>query len=306
MMSATNSPSKPQLTIGLPVRNGGSLLSIAIESLLKQTFRDFTLLISDNASDDQTQSICEHYAAMDDRIRYIRQPVNLGNPGNFRFTLMQAKTEYFMWAAHDDIWLPTFAERNIELLNRNPRASSSVSRVEFMLPDGEMRPSNGTAAICGTPVERVRKYLQMVGDSSRFYSVYRTAILQRCYHHDIDVFGFDWIASALVLVEGDNLEVDTVLLRRMPQSSGHYFRTILKQLEGSRLDRLFPLRQLTLKLRKYLPADIWRACAGLVLRHNIVMGFNLLEYRLPFTGPAIRKISTAEKALRRMFKPPLA
>jgi glycosyltransferase involved in cell wall biosynthesis len=302
MIDATNSPGNPQLTIGLPVRNGGSLLSIAIESLLNQTFRDFILVISDNASGDQTQAVCEHYAAMDDRIRYIRQPVNLGNPGNFRFTLMQAKTPYFMWAAHDDIWLPAFAERNIELLNRNPRAASSVSRVEFMLPDGGKRPSNGTAAICGTPVERVRKYLQMVGDSSRFYSVYRTAILQRCYHQDIDVFGFDWIASALVLVEGDNLEVNEVLLRRMPQTSAHYFRTILKQLEGSWLDRLFPLRRMTLRLRKYLPADVWRASAVFVLRHNIVMGFNLLEYRLPFTRPAIRKISTAEKALRGMLK----
>lgn len=95
---------KPQVSIGMPVHNGARFIREAIDSLLAQTFSDFELIISDNASIDITEAICREYAAMDQRIRYVRQPENLGATANFIFVLDKAVGRYFMWAAADDIW----------------------------------------------------------------------------------------------------------------------------------------------------------------------------------------------------------
>jgi hypothetical protein len=92
------------VSIGLPVYNGMPLLQRALASLLGQSFRDFELIISDNASTDDTRAVCEALASRDSRIRYIRQPFNLGAIRNFDFVLRQARAPYFMWVAHDDEW----------------------------------------------------------------------------------------------------------------------------------------------------------------------------------------------------------
>jgi glycosyltransferase involved in cell wall biosynthesis len=79
----------PKISIGLPVRNGEEYLEESIDSILAQTFTDFELIISDNASTDRTEAICRAYAAKDRRIRYYRNPVNIGgaNYGNLTFQL---------------------------------------------------------------------------------------------------------------------------------------------------------------------------------------------------------------------------
>lgn len=100
----------PRLSIGMPIYNGEAYVSEAIDSLLAQTTGDFELIISDNASTDSTPAICQAYAAQDSRVRYIRQPSNLGASGNFVFVLRAARYEYFMWAACDDVWSPTWTE----------------------------------------------------------------------------------------------------------------------------------------------------------------------------------------------------
>lgn len=92
------------VSIGMPVYNGEKYIREAIDSLLEQTFGDFELIISDNASTDATESICRTYAEQDSRIRYVRQPNNIDALPNFQFVLNEANGEYFMWAACDDVW----------------------------------------------------------------------------------------------------------------------------------------------------------------------------------------------------------
>ena len=93
----------PTVSIGMPVYNGERFIREALESLLNQTYRDFELIISDNASTDSTSAICVEYAARDQRIRYIRQAENIGPSANFRFVFDESTGQYFMWAAHDDV-----------------------------------------------------------------------------------------------------------------------------------------------------------------------------------------------------------
>ena len=88
----------------MPVYNGAKYIRAAVDSLLAQTFADFELIISDNASTDGTETICREYAARDRRVRYTRQNENYGPFLNFKFVMDKAFGEYFMWAAADDVW----------------------------------------------------------------------------------------------------------------------------------------------------------------------------------------------------------
>jgi glycosyltransferase involved in cell wall biosynthesis len=103
----------PLLSIGLFVYNGESFLRQTLDSILGQTFRDFELIISDNASTDATQEICESYARDDSRIRYSRSDVNMGAGWNIRRVFSLARSKYFKWAACDDLYEPTFLEKCI-------------------------------------------------------------------------------------------------------------------------------------------------------------------------------------------------
>jgi glycosyltransferase involved in cell wall biosynthesis len=117
--NAATTAVEPRVSIGLPVYNGDQFLAEAIDSLLAQTYRDFELIISDNASTDRTEAICRERAARDPRIRYYRSDTNRGAMWNFNRVVELARGEYFKWAAHDDKHEPTYVERCVEVLERD-------------------------------------------------------------------------------------------------------------------------------------------------------------------------------------------
>ena len=80
------------LTIGLPVYNGERYLEAAVESLLDQTFEDFRLVISDNASDDSTPEILAQFAKQDSRVEVLTSPVNRGANWNFNAVAQDVTT----------------------------------------------------------------------------------------------------------------------------------------------------------------------------------------------------------------------
>ena len=110
----------PSLSIGLPVYNAEQYLPSALDSLLTQTYRDFELIISDNGSTDATESICRRYAEADSRIRYVREDENHGAIWNFNRVFELAQGRYFKWAASDDLCAPTFLEKCVDVLDRDP------------------------------------------------------------------------------------------------------------------------------------------------------------------------------------------
>jgi len=117
----------PVVSIGLAVYNGEKYIREAVDSILNQTFTDFELIISDNASTDQTEKICRAYAAQDERIRYHRNSVNIGGANNENQTCQMARGKYFRWAAHDDVCAPTLLEKCVAALDENPDVVLSYS-----------------------------------------------------------------------------------------------------------------------------------------------------------------------------------
>jgi glycosyltransferase involved in cell wall biosynthesis len=110
----------PRVSIGMPIYNGEQYLAETLDSLLAQTYADFELIISDNGSTDGTQKICQEYAARDPRVKYFREEENRGAAWNYNRVVELATGEYFKWAAHDDLCAPTYLERCVEVLEREP------------------------------------------------------------------------------------------------------------------------------------------------------------------------------------------
>ncbi|MBF0448654.1 MAG: glycosyltransferase [Magnetococcales bacterium] len=133
-------PDAPMLAIGLPVYNGAAFISQTIQSILAQTFKDFSLIISDNASTDATQEICESFARQDSRIVYFRQKSNQGiNKNASQVLVLSKKAKYFALIGHDDIWEPTFSEKIIAEMEKNSEISVGFSLYDFIDEKGSKR-----------------------------------------------------------------------------------------------------------------------------------------------------------------------
>ncbi|MDH6087202.1 glycosyltransferase family 2 protein [Umezakia ovalisporum] len=127
----------PKLSIGLPVYNGEKFIKLALDSLLAQTFTDFELIISDNASTDNTEAICREYAAQDQRIRYYRNDTNLGCSRNFNRVFELSVGEYFKWAAYDDLHASDFLIKCVTVLDNNPTVVLCHSHVYYIDENGD-------------------------------------------------------------------------------------------------------------------------------------------------------------------------
>ena len=179
-----------KVSIGVPVYNGENTLRPALDSLLNQSFTDFELIISDNASTDGTQLICQEYADRDQRVRYIRHEKNLGPAVNFKYALDQARGEYFMWAACDDIRSSDFIEVNFRFLSDNQDyvASTSPNGFEGQTLD---KATLVSFALDGDAYARfVQFFVNCWVSHGIFYSLVRTNVLQGC-----GVLGQSFIAA---------------------------------------------------------------------------------------------------------------
>jgi len=194
---------KPKVSIGMPVRNGAKTIEKAINSILAQTFKDFELIISDNASDDETANICQRFANKDARIYYIRQIKNIGLYGNFNFLLGRATGKYFMFSASDDWRSPEFLEVNVSALDSNQKFVASTS------PNCHEGEENNLEKyidfnIEGTPKERFVKFLQNAWHSHGiFYSLIRTKVIKKYKYLNFSYAGADWSFNFFLLSKGE-------------------------------------------------------------------------------------------------------
>ena len=206
-----------KVTIGIPVHNGAHYLTVAIDSILAQTYGDFDLLISDNASTDDTQSICRAYAAKDRRIRYFRQPRNLGAAANFNVLVEMSESPYFKWAAHDDIVAPGFLAACVEVLDRDPMvvvaspASSLIDETGSPLPyspeRGGMIDSMG---VCWPKLPEKNDRLSACDPTLRFEAVLLNMVM--C----IEIFGLIRRSALLrTSLQGPFAGADKVLLAQL-------------------------------------------------------------------------------------------
>jgi glycosyltransferase involved in cell wall biosynthesis len=194
-----NSELPPKVSIGMPVYNAESYLREAVESLLAQTFTDYEIIISDNASTDQTEAICRAYAKADSRISYVRQSENLGATGNFNHVFGLARGPYFKWASYDDVCEPDFLAKCVEVLESRPEivwvhsASSKINEhgdvIDSTAPEAE---GIGHTSEAGLP----RRFFDSPSPHQRFQGV---------------LLGTNWCVDSYGLIRADALRATQLL-----------------------------------------------------------------------------------------------
>jgi hypothetical protein len=121
-------PGAPAVSVLVPTYNYARFLPEALASVLAQNFRDFEVIVSDDASTDGSASVLREFAARDPRVRCTIQPVNLGMIGNWNWCLGQARGRHLKFLFGDDVLAsPDSLGRLVALLDAEPRAQIAAS-----------------------------------------------------------------------------------------------------------------------------------------------------------------------------------
>jgi glycosyltransferase involved in cell wall biosynthesis len=279
------------LWIGMPVYNSILTVAAAIDSLLAQSYGDFVLFISDNASTDGTSELIRSYAVRDARIRHVRQEVNKGAGWNFTYVLDQADTEFYMWAAGDDFWGPDFIQDNLTGLLTDRRAVLSVSRTVFVREDGTRFPAHDTAPLRRSTADNVCDYLENPSTNSRFYGIHRRAVLVHAFRFGFGEFlAADWTIMVYSLCLGTHLQVEAEqFFRRTGGRSGNAER-LLGCFRRELMTFFFPMSRFTLVTLRIAPqCRSWRLMA-ILIRINLHFTLRRFLPGMPLLPSAIKRV----------------
>jgi glycosyltransferase involved in cell wall biosynthesis len=205
-------PTSPSLTIGMPIYNAERFLAKTLDSFLRQTFIDFELIVSDNASTDGTEEICREYARRDKRIRYFRNEKNMGAGWNFRRVYSMASGKYYKQAAHDDFLEPTFLEECIAALEADPDLVLAHTRTRTVSFAGDPVECENPPLRFDSPDPLVRWHDLLLNDHMCFeiFGVFRLDALRQCPPQGSYV-NSDGVLLAQVALLGRFWESDEVL-----------------------------------------------------------------------------------------------
>lgn len=165
----------------MPVYNGEPFLWQSLDSLLAQTYSDFELVISDNASTDGTRSICESYASRDSRVRYFRFEENIGGPRNFCRVAGLCQGQYLKWSASDDYWATNMLEKCVSILDQDPETVLCYPWTRLIDAEGKFLQDYEDQLHLqdSRPSNRFIKVLEIGGLCNASYGVIRVSALRR-------------------------------------------------------------------------------------------------------------------------------
>jgi glycosyltransferase involved in cell wall biosynthesis len=206
---------RPLVSIGLPVFNGADFIRQAVRSILVQDYDDFELIISDNASTDETGAICRDFAGADARIRYTRNDVNVGAGRNYNKVFNAARGKYFKWAAHDDECHSTMLCRCVEFLEGAP------DTVTMVYPLAELIDEQGNTLLSGLdriecrdpkPHRRLANLLWSLNYCDPVFGLIKTEYLRKTQLIG-PFFGADYVLLGELAMLGEIWELDEILFR---------------------------------------------------------------------------------------------
>ena len=223
--------SLPLVSVGLPTFNRASSLTKAVNSVLQQTYPNIQLIISDNASTDETQSICEKFSQDDQRVTYIRQKANLGAANNFTEVLRQSTGEYFMWLGDDDWIDPSYISECIkELIEHSDYslvAGKPLSYVKRKLAYEDI----ALNLMHEDGRNRLLSYYKQVGENGVFYGLMRRNQISKIPMSN--TMGGDWLMIGSLAFLGKIKTISHVSVHRESNWSVDYHKKLAKRLNLS-------------------------------------------------------------------------
>jgi glycosyltransferase involved in cell wall biosynthesis len=216
----------PLVSIGLPCYNRAAQLGRAIESALGQDYPNLELIVSDNASTDDTEAICRNWASRDERVRYFRQPENLGGIANFDFVRDHAQGEYFLWLGDDDWIDENYVSSCVATLQEHLDYVAAYGRAIYYQNGEVLWDRPGFSLLQDDAGQRVTAYYKLVDDNGLLYGVFRRAALQRAGAFRRMVAG-DWMHMAAVAFQGKIAVVDQTRMHRALGGTSESYQKIL-------------------------------------------------------------------------------
>ena len=286
----------PKVSIGLPVYNGEKFIRKKLESLLMQTFKDFEIIISDNASTDSTSKICEEFVAKDNRIKYFRQEKTIEPILNYYYVLKKANCKYFVWTSVDDILYPEFLEKNLQILEKNEHFVCSISKIKLYGPMTEYIKSESseksffskihkkiyqkigyqsTFRISGNYMERIKQYIKNIRHNQVLYGLYRTEQIKKSFVKE-SFIGNDAAITFNLLKYGEIFVIDEILMEVYDEGmSRSGMIQVLKKMHHKNLGLIFPFLPFTLWCKKNLDKSICMRNLPFFLKINCEGVFSL-------------------------------
>ena len=215
------------VTIGLPVYDCERTLRQSIDSLLAQTYSEFVLIISDNASTDGTSRICQQIAESDSRVRYIRNDTNIGNPRNFNRLVALTTTKYLKWSTGDDFWDPTFLERALSVMEHDETVALCYPKTYIVDAEGlSPQPYEDHLHLDqADPVDRFLTLITTIGLAHQHLGLIRMSMLRHTHLLGTHV-GSDINLLAELSLYGTFFELpERLFYRRFHPKSGSWKRT---------------------------------------------------------------------------------
>lgn len=176
----------PKVSVAMPVYNGEKYLSEAINSILNQTYSNLELIITDNASTDETPNIVKEIASRDDRVRYVHNGKNIGAAANYDRGFDLARGEYFKWHADDDVLSPDFLEHCVRALDENPLLGHVHTKTVGIDSSGMITDLAGPetpSVMTGDPTTRFTEMMKKSGSCFSIFGLYRSEQLRRSTLH---------------------------------------------------------------------------------------------------------------------------
>lgn len=289
---------QPLITIGIPTYNRAARLKRAIDSALAQDYEQIELVVSDNASTDETQAVCLAASAADHRIRYLRQPINRGMTANLNEVLDQARGEFFMWLADDD-WLdPDYISRCTQVLLHDSEYAIACGSVKHCA-------DNGTVVMDGDCIdlpqdsgnERVLEYFRQIRYDGTFYGVMRRERLLQ--EHLRNTLAGDWLLSVAIIFTGKVKIIPETCLYRSDGGASASMEAVLSSvgvpLIFAKSENLFYLKIAISVFNQILLVSPSFKSIGVLKRLSLAgSAFRIIQqrfmpFRLPFRKP-LRKV----------------
>lgn len=251
-LNMTNRSLLPTVSIGIPTYNRVKSLRRAIESATRQDYPNLEIIVSDNASTDETRQVCEDLAVKDPRIRYFCSPENQGPTANFIEVLNRATGDYFMWLGDDDWVDSNYVSCCLRALMDDP---------ELVLVGGSaLNYRNGKFISRGKAINlgqrsrylRVLRYYAKVGDNVAYYGLMPTADALRVPL--TNTMGGDWLFIAGMVYLGKTKMLSAINIHRERcTSTSSNKRNIARTLRLPRYQAITPYLSIAVSAAR----DVW-------------------------------------------------
>lgn len=275
-------PQTPQVSFGLPVRNGEASIAKCLDSILAQDFTDFEVVVCDNQSTDGTRDIVEAYAAQDERVRFAVNETDIGLVANFNKVVREARGEYFRWVGADDWLEPGYTTACVQALDADRDAIAATTYFGLHRESGiaEFEEYRGEYPDSTDASRRVSRMLRFFHAGAAAYEP-TYAMMRRDVLESTQMFAVhrhqDWLLSVELCLAGRFIHVPECLFHRnWPEigSAGHYLHLAAmyperkKVLEPSTWRLMRALRDRVAEAKglgvgERIRCHVWIACFGL-------------------------------------------